>query len=193
MYQKRNNELEIISLFLGDYKRQFYLREISRLTKIPLKTTQSKIIALEKKGILKGNIRGRHKYFRLNLDSIKTKLYLLQAEIDRTIYFIEKYKLFKTILKEIKTDNPIIVFGSFAKSTASKESDIDILIISNRKEDLPTHLIPYKIHRIDLSKNSFIKALRSNESLIKEIEENHVILNNHSTYVNIMWDHYGNQ
>ena len=37
MYHYRNNELEIISLFRGDYKARFYLREISKLSKLPLK------------------------------------------------------------------------------------------------------------------------------------------------------------
>ncbi len=43
MYQKRNNRFEITSLYLTDYNKQFYIREISRLTKIPLKTTYTTI------------------------------------------------------------------------------------------------------------------------------------------------------
>ncbi len=41
MYQKRNKELRILDLYLEDYNKEFYLREISRLTKIPLKKTQN--------------------------------------------------------------------------------------------------------------------------------------------------------
>lgn len=191
MYQKRNKHLEVLALFLGDYNRQFYLREISKLTKIPLKTTQNIIFNLEKERILKSAISGKNKYFRLNLDNVQTKLYILQSEIYRTSLFIDKYPLFKIFLDEIKTNIPIVVFGSFAKFKADKNSDLDLLIISKDKQKLPTHLLAYKIHEIRLSELDFINALEKQEILLKEVQENHIILNNHSFYINIMWDHYG--
>lgn len=191
MYQKRNRELEIVALFLGDYKRQFYLREISKLTKIPLKTTQTLISHLEKDKILRSMISGKNKYFRLNLDNIQTKLYLLQSELHRTAIFAEKYPLFNAFMKEINTSLPLIVFGSFAKFKADKDSDLDLLIISKETQKMPFHLLAYKIHEISLEQGSFIKALESQESLIKEIQGSHIILNNHSFFVNAMWNYYG--
>tara|TARA_Y100000310_G_C20612642_1_gene778849 strand:- start:496 stop:1074 length:579 start_codon:yes stop_codon:yes gene_type:complete len=189
MYTKRyNNERGILALYLGDYTKEFYLREISKLTKIPLKTTQNLIAKLEKNKILKSNVRGKNKYFKLNLENINTKLHLLEAEMQRTKIFIEKYPLIKTFLKELKTDSLIIVFGSFAKFTADKDSDLDLLIISKQK--LPLHLLSYKVHKVELSESSFKKAIEKQETLIKEIEDNHIILNNHSFYVNQMWSWY---
>ena len=40
MYQKRNKELEVIALYKGNYNAEFYLRQIGRLARIPLKTFQ---------------------------------------------------------------------------------------------------------------------------------------------------------
>ncbi|MEK6892245.1 MAG: nucleotidyltransferase domain-containing protein [Nanoarchaeota archaeon] len=191
MYQKRNEDLDILRLFLGGYNRQFYLREISRLTGIPLKTTQTKILHLEEGNILKSTISGKNKYFRLNLDNIQTKFCLLQAEINKTQSFIEKYPLFKIFINEIKTNTPLIVFGSFAKFKAGKDSDLDLLIISKEKQKLPFHLLAYKIHKIELSESDFLQSMEKQENLIKEIEENHIILNDHSSYVNAMWNYYG--
>lgn len=191
MYQKRNRELDILVLYLKGYTKQFYLREISKLAKIPLKTTQNLISNLEKERILKSTVRGKNKYFQLNLESIQTKFYLLQAEIHRTSLFISKYPVFRTFLKEIKANNTIIIFGSFAKFIADKDSDLDLLIISKKIQKLPSHLLPYKIHEIELSEDSFIKSLKKQETLIKEIEENHIILSNHSFYVSVIWDYYG--
>ena len=193
MYQKRNRELDIIALFLGDYERQFYLREISKLTKIPLKTTQTLIAHLEKGKILKGMVSGKNKYFKLNLGNLQTKFYLLQSELHRTAVFVEKYPLFKAFLKEIKANTPIIVFGSFAKFKADNDSDLDILIISKEKVKLPFHLLAYKTHDIFLDENSYMKSFEKNETFVTEVQENHVILNNHSFYVNSMWDYYGRQ
>jgi len=191
MYLNRNNELEIISLFRHNYKVRFYLREISKLSKLPLKTCQNTLTKLEKAKILKSKIEGKNKYFLLNLENIKTKSYLQQAEIYQTDMFIEKYPQFKIFLKELKTTAPIIVFGSFAKFTADKDSDLDLLVISNKELKLPFHLLPFKPHQITMTEKTFLKALNQQEDLIKEIEDNHIILNNHSFYVNIVWGYYG--
>ena len=190
MYPKRNGKLEVLRLYLGGYAKQFYLREISRLAKLPLKITQNAANALEKSRILKSSIKGKNKYFSLNLDNIQTKLYLLQSEIYNTLLFLEKYPQFKTFLKEVPNIT-IIAFGSFARFAAEKDSDLDLLIISKTQVKLPFHLVPYKIHEVHLSEKSFVKAVKKQETLIKEIEENHVILNNHSFYANIMWELYG--
>lgn len=191
MYQKRNNELHILTIYLSGYYKQYYLREISRLTKVPLKTTQNTIAFLEKNKILKSSVNGKNKYFKLNMDNIQTKLLLLQSEIYITSLFLEEYPVFKTFSKDIKTNNTIIVFGSFAKFKADKSSDLDLFIVQQKEEELPFHLLPYKIHEISISESSFVKALKKQENLIKEIEENHIILNNHSFFMNIMWKYYG--
>ncbi|MBS3165728.1 nucleotidyltransferase domain-containing protein [Candidatus Woesearchaeota archaeon] len=191
MYLNRNNELEVISLFRGNYKARFYLREISKLSKLPLKTCQNTLINLEKAKILKSKTEGKNKYFSLNLENIRTKSYLQQSEIYQTDLFIEKYSKLKMFLKALKTTIPIIVFGSFAKFTADENSDLDLLIISNKKLKLPFHLLPFKPHEINMSEKTFLKAIDQQEDLIKEVEENHLILNNHSFYVNVMWGYYG--
>jgi predicted nucleotidyltransferase len=191
MYQNRNNELEIISLFRGDYKSRYYLREISKLSKLPLKTCQNTLLNLEKAKILKSRIEGKNKYFSLNLENIKTKSYLQQTEIYQTDLFMEKYPQFKTFLKSLQTNAPIIIFGSFAKFTADKNSDLDLLIISDKELKLPFHLLPFKPHQINMLEKTFLKAINQQEDLIKEIEKNHIILNNHSFYTNVMWRYYG--
>jgi len=190
MYQKRNKGLEVIALYTGNYKAEFYLRQIAKLAKLPVKTCQNFLSQLEKDKILKGKIEGKNKYFSLNLDNIQTKSYLLQAEIHKTDLFLENYPQIKTFLKSFNTNIPIIVFGSFAKLKANKDSDIDLFIVSEKGQKLPFHLLPYKVHQVNLSENSFMKSLKEQEVIIKEIEENHVILNNHSFYVNMMWGYY---
>ena len=191
MYQKRNKELGVISLYSGNYKEEFYLRQISKLAKLPLKTCQNVLIALEKNRILKSKVEGKNKYFSLNLDNIQTKSYLLQAEIFKLDNFLDHYQEFKTFLKSIHSNILIIIFGSFAKFNVDKNSDLDLLVLSKEEQKFPYHLLPYKIHQINLSEDSFKKALIEKETIIKEIEENHIILNSPSSYVNIIWEHNG--
>ncbi len=191
MYQRRNREFDVIALYRGDYKSRFYLRQISNLAKLPLKTCQNILINLEKNKILKSRVEGRNKYFGLNLSNIHAKSYVLKAEIHKTDIFLERYPEFKIFLKSINNNSIIIVFGSFAKFKADKDSDLDLFVISDKEEKLPFHLLPYKVHQSSLKEKSFRKAMMEKETLIKEIEENHILLNNHSSYVNIMWEYYG--
>jgi predicted nucleotidyltransferase len=190
MYQKRNNELEVISLYRGNYKARYYLREISTRTKIPLKTCQNTLKSLESHKVLKSIIEGKNKYFSLNLENIKTKWSLLQSEIYQTELFSEKNPQIKLFLKSLQTKSPIIVFGSFAKGTTKKDSDFDLLSITEKEEQLPFHVLPFKPHLINFNEKNFIQAT-TNESLIKEVMDNHIILSNHSFYVDVMWRHYG--
>jgi predicted nucleotidyltransferase len=190
MYQNRNKEMDVISLYTGDYNARFYLREIAKLANIPLKTCQDVLVGLEKEKILKSKVEGKNKYFSLNLDNINVKFALAKAEIHKTELLLEKYSEFKTFLKAIDTNSIMIVFGSFARFKADKNSDVDLFIIADEEEKLPYHLLAHKIHLKNLKEESFRKAINEKEPLIKEIENNHIILNNHSSYVNIFWRHY---
>jgi len=117
---------------------------------------------------------------------------ILKAEIYRTLNFLNVYPVFKSFLKEIKPVNfMIIVFGSFAEFKATESSDLDILVVSDKEIELPFHLVPYELHKIDLSENEFFNALKEGETLIREIISNHIILCNHSYFVDLIWWYYG--
>lgn len=186
MYQKRN---KILSLFCSNLRRRFYLREISRLSNTPLKTVARSLGELEEKNILTSRTEGKHKYYELNLDNIETKFLLIEVEIYRTLLFLKNYPVFKSFLKEIgPSDGIIIVYGSFSEFTATEKSDLDILVISEKKLDLPQHLLPYKIHRVDLTQNEFMLALEKGEPLIQEVLQNHIVLHGHSYFIDtLLW------
>jgi predicted nucleotidyltransferase len=189
MFQKRNRELEVLKLYLGDYSGRFYLREISSLSGIPVKTAYTVLGNMEKSRILRSQMSGKNRYFFLNLENIETRSALMQAEVERTADFLERYPAFRTFLKEMGTAAMVLVFGSFAGFRAGKGSDVDILVIG-KGPDLPGHLLPNRLHEVSLSEEAFLKAWKNDETLIKKVREKHVILNNHSLFVNMMWGKY---
>jgi len=104
--------------------------------------------------------------------------------------FLEEYPEFKIFFKSVLSNSPIILFGSFAKFNAYKDSDIDLLIITNKEDIINTELLPNPPHIIEMNEKTFFKALNKHEELIKEIQENHIIINNHSFFVNAFWAYY---
>lgn len=189
MSQKRNI---ILGMFCHNLKRRFYLRELSRLSRIPLRTTSRVLEELEKSGIILSKCEGRNKYFELNLGSIKARFLIQGAEIWRTIAFLERYLVFKSFLKEIKPVNcAVIIYGSFAESKAARDSDLDVLIVCDKEPDLPEYILPYTLHKVRLSKSEFLRGLEKDEPLLREILLNHIILYNHSFFVDAMWWYYG--
>lgn len=191
MYKREYNKERIIALYTGDYKHELYLREISRLANMPLKTTQNTLQALEKTNIIKSDVHGRNKYFHLNRENIHTKLLLVNAELYKTAQFLEKYPPFKVFLKEYNVTTPLLVFGSYAKGTARKESDLDLLMIAPKNQQLPSHFLPYKLHIIYLAEEQVHLAMEKREALMQEVQEHHIVLNNHSFFVNMFWSYYG--
>lgn len=191
MYLKRNNYLEVLSLYTTGHAQSFYLREISKLLKLPVKTIQNTVKILEDERIIKSQVKGKNKYFTLNLANVKTKLYLQQAEIYKTIVFLEKYPVFNSFAKELSSfpGTPILVFGSFSDFTATKESDLDLLVVLDSPVELPYHLLPYKLHEIKMSKKNFLKS--QGETLANEIIKTHVILNGHDYFVSVWWEKHG--
>ena len=187
MYQKGNNELSIIAMYTSNYHAEFYLRQISRMSGIPVKTVHNTLAILEQNRILKGKMDGKNKYFTLNLENIETKSYLLKSEIFKMDNFIKSYPKFNLFMKSLSTNTPLILFGSYAKFKPDKFSDVDMLIIADKEPDLPFSLLPFRFHNITMPEETFAKALIDKETLIEEIKENHIILNNHSFYVNMMW------
>lgn len=185
MYKKRYNSfLEVISLYLEDYSKEFFLREISKLTNLPLKTTQNTLKYLEENSVLLSRQHGKNKYFYLNLKEPIAKNYLIETEVYKLTNFLSKNPSFKPFFKTINTNVPIILFGSYAKEKATSDSDIDLLVLS--KEKIETTILPKKVQVQILSEKEFLEN-STKEPLLKEIRKNHIIFNNPSFYVNTYW------
>jgi hypothetical protein len=188
MCRKRNNVFEVLSIYTHNYDGRYYVRELAKKTTIPLKTCQQTLEQLEQQSLLKSVIKGKHKYYSLNKERSITQLYLQQAEIYKTIRFLEHNPSFLLFHKHIRTSELIVLFGSYAKHNAQTGSDIDLL--TTQQQELPVELLPGTPHIIFMNEQTLTTAIQEQEPLIKEVEEHHIILNNHSQYVQSQWNHY---
>ena len=189
MYNKINiteNGLQIISLFTNGFDREYYIREVEKLLKISPRTAQLILEDLENKGIIESKIKGKIKSYKLRVNEL-SKRYLTFVEQYKSIAFIERNLLVKEVIEKICQfiDGIGIIFGSYAKGTSNKESDLDIFIAGDyEREGIK------KVSRnlgIEISVKCYpLKTFEKNinqDTLLKEVLKNHVVFINTELFI----------
>jgi len=182
-----NNKItKILELFREDYNRRIYGRDIANKLKMNQKTISNILNRLEKEDILKFSTEGKNKYYYLNKINPHIKDIIKLIEIDRKIKFIDNYKKFSSLFNKLeeKTEGILIVFGSYANSSANNKSDLDIVIIGKISDITELEdLYKIKINIVKIDKNKFNKE----DILIKEIIRNHIILKKVEEFIELIW------
>ena len=119
---------KILQLFFENPSKDFQVRGIAKLLKIPKSSVSYQIQPLLKKGIVSRKATGVFPCYVANARSEKYCFYKRQDAIERML----DSGLLDYLEKET---NPrcIILFGSFAKAEYDTTSDIDIFIQANEK------------------------------------------------------------
>ena len=170
MAQKRYNmELDIVGLLL---KEDSHLREIAKKLKESHSTVSRKLLNLKKENAVDYRKEGKNKIFFLKKNII-SRNYVLQAELHKLAKILmhnpELGVIFEDILK--KTDERLIIlFGSYAKGLAKKNSDIDIYV------DTESTNVKKVIEGIHSKINVKIGAFDIKSALIREIVKDHAII-----------------
>ena len=194
-----DNKLSIISLYRSNYLAGYHVREIAKLIKKSHVTLLPHLKALEKDRILIANTIGKNKVYSLNFENFLTKQYLLLAELVESVNYLEGLFLIKKITTEIFYLNlygTMVLFGSYAKKTFKKDSDIDLFYIGEATDKEVQGIKKIgKIYgkTINIKKvmiNNFESGLRKKDPLIVEIVKNHVLLQNQEPFINALWRYY---
>ena len=190
--------LAAIEEFLGNYTGSFTGSDIARKKSLNQKSVSNALNKLESEGFLKSNTVGKNKEFSLNLDNMETvKNFIVAAEHIRTANFLKKQALIKEIILKIGPafNGIVIIFGSYAKGTQKKDSDLDIFIAGAYDRDKVykvSELYNLQINVKNYPASAFRRALKSKDILLTEIIKNHVIISGAEEFVNaVMRDYYG--
>ena len=197
MKEKYYNEkqLRILSLYTTDYTAKFHLRRIARIIKTDTKTTSINLKKLEDLGIIISEKTGKHREFMLNFRNPLVHYFLIMAEVYRTVELLKKnFRIRKIFEMAEDKANIIILFGSYAKGLATKESDLDVLIIDGNLDPTTAekieNLYGIKISPVHLSKEEFTRMQRNKEVFFKEILTTHIILKGFEFFVETTWRNY---
>lgn len=192
MYEKLNiteNHLQVLSLFTNGFEREYYIREVQKLLKISPRTAQLILDDLETKGILESETKGKIRTYKTKRNSLSQK-YIIFAEQYKAISFLEKNLIIKGITEKI---SPFIkgigvIFGSYAKGRANKESDLDIFIAGEyNKEEIKKISKTYGIEiSVKCYPSKTFEKNFANDALLKEVLKDHIVFLNTEKFISIV-------
>ena len=196
-YNINQTTLKILGLYRNDYRISLHLRHIARETNVDVKAVQLQLKRLEHANLLSSVLKGRNKEYFLNLNNLNVKYYLTMAEAFFTVNYLDENFQIKKVISEIrgKVDGIVLLFGSFAKGYATKESDIDIFVITGKRFDKSiidevSMIIGRKISVKSSGKKQFLDGLKNADPLISEVALGHITLKGIDDFCDVMWDYY---
>ncbi len=184
MGNKTTNEngekIEILKLLIDNKEETYSIRKIALIRKINYKSAYNALKALEKQGIAELKSAGNTTLcsFNNNFNDL-----VFKAEYSRreTLFKRREFPVIHNSLAKLEFPLIILLFGSHVKGTATKHSDIDLLLISDeehfKKVQDTINIFPQKIHLTPVTYESFIRMATSKEfSVVSEAIKKNIIL-----------------
>ncbi len=191
----KNQDSIIVKVLLERKDKELSIADLSKLTKKDYKTTHTIVKRLEKNKLL--TLQQFGKSYKVILNSVAQPL-IFEAEYARREEILQDKNL-RVMLdyfkKGLKTSLYILlIFGSYAKKTQTKHSDIDLFFIAPdadkdfEKKVLNTaQLIPLKLHVNVFSESEFIAMKKSREHTVgSEVIKNNIILYGIESYYELL-------
>jgi|SRR3989344_1750059 len=181
---------KILRFLIENKEKDFSINEISKRLKIDYKLIHTNVKKLEKDRTIK----------IVDLGNMKrcTFSYLFNSEVFATEYqrredFLKdrNFLVLHNRFEQVNGQFIMLLFGSYAKGTAKKHSDIDLLLISDevihKKIESEVNLIPLKIHLTAITYEDFVEMLKSKEqTVVTETIKNNLILFGIEDYYRIL-------
>lgn len=172
---QKDYKMEIIDNLL---KKENHVRGLAKDLNSNQTTIARKLNDLYESNVVDYREEGKNKTCFLK-KSIESKQYIYMTEHYKLLKLIEKYPSLRKIITKIQENEKIklaVLFGSYAKNRAEKNSDIDIFLHTKNRE------LKKETEIIDSRAEVKIGDYNKKNNLIKEIEKNHVIIKGVETY-----------
>jgi len=186
----KNKDAIAIKFIIEQKNEELNILKISKGLKMDYKNTYSIIKRLEKESVIKLETFGHSS--RIKLISLMHPL-IFEAEYSRRKELL-KDKNIAVILSEFKENLKskcyiLLVFGSYAKKTQTKNSDIDLMFIAPDENSFEKDInqvarsLPLPIHYLVFSEKQFLEMINAKKSNVgQEALKNNIILYGIETY-----------
>jgi len=187
---------KILEIFLKDPFKEIHLREIARLSGVSLTNVDNSMRLFVKNGIFEKRRISNMTFFKPNLEN-ETLLKIFEyLEFDKKKQFYDKNKNIARLLQKYTQDivelsnkkiQLVILFGSVARSEWTKDSDIDILIVTSEKDDNITAMLNkakinvsplLEIRPVTTTTEKFIEGFRKKAEFYEQLWKDRIILYN---------------
>ena len=167
---------EFLQEFIFNPETEYHTRELAKKTKFSPMQVSKELKNLESVGIIKRKERGNMIIYQLN-----DKCPFLP---DLRNLFIKTDYLANFLKQKLKNKTKIsFIFGSFAKGNFNEESDIDLFIISEIKEEQLIKIIKALEKRVNKeinyvlwSEREFLDKNKKGNHLLKTIKKENIIM-----------------
>ncbi len=180
MDNKPSEKIEILKLLIENKQEIYSIRKIALQRKINYKSAYNALKVLEKENIVELKKVGNTTLCSFNnkFNDLVFKAEYLRRE---NLFKKREFPVIYDSLSKLEFPFIILLFGSYAKGTATKHSDIDFLLISDEKHFKKVQdklsIFPQDIHLTPVTYESFILMATSKEfSVVSEVLKKNFIL-----------------
>ncbi len=173
-----NETNAIVRLLIEGQQDVWSIRKISLTRKINYKSAYQAVMKLQKDGIVTlqkiGNTTSCSFNFHFNPRVLDVE-YLRREELFQN----KNFKVIYNNLNQLAFPFIALLFGSYAKKTQTKHSDIDILVITEREREVHSvfSILPLNIHSTIIKPEDFMQMAKSKEfSVVSEALKKNIIL-----------------
>lgn len=164
--------MTVFELFLLDPMQEYHERKVMRMTKVSKGSANKMLRLLADLGFLTRERRGRMVFYKLNL----TEAVVRQFKTVVSVFAL------KGLMDRIKEESRrIILFGSCAQGTDTRDSDIDLFVLTSAKNLVRRKIREFnrasdrKIVPIVVDTNEFTKLKRGDKPLYENVERGIVL------------------
>lgn len=164
--------VKVLELFFADPMQEYHEREVVRRAEVSKGAANEILHALSHRGFLTSQKKGRMVFYRLDLKNPSTRQFKVLSNV---------YSLGQILQRLQSTSRRIVLFGSCSQGTDVKESDIDLMILTEEKEVVRRVINRFnsnekrRITPIIVNANEMVRLKRGDRALYENIERGIVL------------------
>jgi len=175
-----SEKIEILKLLIENKEEIYSIRKIALQRKINYKSAYTAIKTLEYEGIV-GLKRAGNTLLCTFSNNFNDLVFKAEHSRRETLFKKKEFLVIYNSLTRLEFPFITLLFGGYAKGTATKHSDIDLLLISDKEhfkkvQDV-INIFPQDIHLTPVTYEGFIRMAKSKEfTVVSEALKKNVIL-----------------
>jgi len=172
------SDIEILKLLLDRKEESFTIKKMAEALEINYRTAYEQSMALEKEGLLRITKTGNSNIceFTHKFDS---KVFEAEYSRRKALFKNRDFLVLHNRLAELRFPFIALLFGSHAKGTADRHSDIDILAVGGDEKEIraTVSLLPDRIHLTAVSYADFVRMAKNREfTAVSEAMKGNIVL-----------------